>query len=282
VGITLQAKYRTDEVRIFFNGVFSEPRLNHAEGIALDREGNIWCGGEEGEIYRISSKNQDRLEMVAKTGGFALGVATDSKGYVYVCDMKFGCVFRLQPDSGELIRFADGEGDHKMSCPNFALIDEANRWLYVSDSQENGPGIWRFNLDSGQGKLWFSGDCRFANGLAMDPQEEALYVAESFSSQISRIAIQADGSAGAKEPILTLTDTVPDGLVFDTKGRLYISCYEPSSIYRYTSDGTIELLVHDKQAQTLDHPTNMALSAEGELYITNLGAWHISVLSLGD
>ena len=34
----------TSEIDIFFEGIFSEPRLRHPEGIAIDREGNVWCG----------------------------------------------------------------------------------------------------------------------------------------------------------------------------------------------------------------------------------------------
>ncbi len=35
------------EVDIFFDGIFSEPRLRHPEGLAIDGEGNVWCGERE-------------------------------------------------------------------------------------------------------------------------------------------------------------------------------------------------------------------------------------------
>jgi len=51
---------------VFFDGLFSEPRLNHPEGLAINAEGNVWCGGEVGEIYlglvsELRRKNAERM-----------------------------------------------------------------------------------------------------------------------------------------------------------------------------------------------------------------------------
>ena len=43
-----------ESAEVFFDGIFSEPRLRHPEGIAIDADGDIWCGGETGEIYPIT------------------------------------------------------------------------------------------------------------------------------------------------------------------------------------------------------------------------------------
>lgn len=51
---------------------------------------------------------------------------------------------------------------------------------YVSDSQMNGPGIWRFSLKTGETEMWYAGDCVFANGLALSQTGNELYVVESF------------------------------------------------------------------------------------------------------
>lgn len=259
------------KVRVFFDGTFTEPRLNHPEGIAPDRDGNIWCGGEEGEIYRIAA-DASGIELYGKTGGFSLGVAIDSRGRVYVCDMKYAAVFRLQPDTRALQRFADGTATRKMSCPNYAVVDEPRGYLYVSDSQECGPGIWRCHLESGEAEMWYDGDCVFANGMALSPDGNELYVVESFAEKVSRIAIAADGSAAAKTDVFRVPGTVPDGLAFDRRGTLYVSCYAPAQIYRYhVSEGVLELLVHDTRSLTLIQPTNIAFRGEKELFCANLG-----------
>lgn len=271
--------YDVSRLAVFCNGLFSEPRLNHAECLAVDQDGCVWCGGEAGELYRIS-RDGSVIEQVSGTGGFVLGVALDAGGTVYLCDMKHACVFRYCPESGELTRFATGNAERTMVCPNSAVVDERNRWLYVSDSQEDGPGIWRFDLESGDGGLWYDGDCGFANGLALAADGRTLYVAESFAGKVSAISITDEGHAGGKADVVALPDAVPDGLLIHPDGTLYVSCFEPSAIYRYSFGGPLELLVRDKQAQMLDHPTNMALAGDGRLLISNLGAWHIAVLNL--
>src|SRR5437764_14856597 len=94
---------------VFFDGVFSEPRLRHPEGLAIDAEGNVWCGGEEGEIYRITADGST-IEQLATTGGFTLGMAFDQQGWLYTCDLRHAAVFRFDPSSRELVRFPRGHG----------------------------------------------------------------------------------------------------------------------------------------------------------------------------
>ncbi len=83
-----------DSAEVFFDGIFSEPRLRHPEGVAIDASGDIWCGGETGEIYRISADGSG-IETVASTGGFILGLAFDDEQDLYACDMRHSAVFRL-------------------------------------------------------------------------------------------------------------------------------------------------------------------------------------------
>ncbi|MDA1229065.1 MAG: SMP-30/gluconolactonase/LRE family protein [Chloroflexi bacterium] len=63
----------------------------------------------------------------------------------------------------------------------------------------------------------------FPNGMCLSPDGGYLYVAMSLNPpRVSRIKIQADGSAG--EVVTEVPQAVPDGLAFDTDGSLYISC----------------------------------------------------------
>ncbi len=72
---------------------------------------------------------------------------------------------------------------------------------------------------------------------------------------------------------------VPDGLAFAPDGSLFISCYEPSRIYRWREDRGLELLIEDRAATTIAHPTNVALKGD-RLYTANLGRWHITEIDL--
>lgn len=268
-----------DRASVFYDGTVTEPRLLHPEGVAVDRDGNVWCGGELGEIYRIAADGS-RLDVMATTGGFTLGLAFDGAGRLYTCDLKHGAVFRYDPASGELTRFADGDG--RLSVPNYPVVDPRRTCLYVSDSHHNpaAPGVWRFDLDTGQGGLWYDRPLVFANGLALAPDGDALYVVETFASRVSRIPIRADGTAGEAEVFVAGIERLPDGLAFDAAGNLYIACYEPSRLFRATPDGRLDLLIDDPDAHTLCHPTNCAFRGS-DLFTANLGRWHITRIAAG-
>jgi gluconolactonase len=267
---------------VFFDGIFSEPRLNHPEGLAIDGDGNVWCGGEEGEIYRIAADGS-RIELMASTGGFTLGLAFDRRGRLYTCDLKHAAVFRFDPASGSLDRFATGDGGARLRVPNVPVVDVQRNCLYVSDSyhfQEAGPGVWRFDLDSGGGGLWYDRPLRFANGMALSADRHSLYVAETFARRVVRIPIGADGAAGDARVFVGDIPALPDGVAFDAEGRLYIACYEPSRIYRAEQDGRLDLLIDDPEAHMLCHPTNCAFRGT-DLFNSNLGRWHITRTDVG-
>jgi gluconolactonase len=271
------ARLPMERIEIFFDGIFTEPQLNHPECVAFDAEGNVWCGGEKGEIFRIQ-RDGSHIEQIASTGGFVLGIAFDRDGLLYACDLKHAAVYRIDSKTGDATEFASGDGGgRKLRIPNMPVVDEENGCLYVSDSHNPtipGPGIWRFDKKSGKGRMWSEETFTFANGLVLDRGRGCLYVAETFAKRISRVSILQDGSAGRKKPIIEL-DAYPDGLTLDSSGRIYITCYEPSLIYRWSEGAGLELLCYDPTAHLLCHPTNCAIQGN-DLFIANLGRWHIA------
>ena len=115
--------------------------------------------------------------------------------------------------------------------------------------------------------------------MAMAPDGAGLYVVESDAPCISYVPILEDGAAGAKQVILEDVRNVPDGLAFDPDGSLFISCYEPSRIYRWRKDRGLETLIEDPTATTIAHPTNIAFKGN-KLYTANLGRWHVTEIDL--
>lgn len=264
-----------DRLRVFFDGIWSEPRLSHPEGVAVGPDGWIWCGNQDGDICRIAPDGS-RIERVAGTGGFILGLAFDGDGALYACDLKHAAVFRLDLVTGTLARL-EAPG---LRIPNYPIVDRRRGRLLVSDSHDSahpGPGIWSFDLTGGEGRLWCKADFTFANGLAMRPGEEALYVCETFAQRVSRVEIEADGSAGAIRPFVTDLPGYPDGLAFDGQGNLLVSLYEPSRILRVDSAGSVRVLAEDPTAHVLCHPTNVAFDGT-RLFAANLGRWHIAAI----
>lgn len=264
-----------DRMRVFFDGIWSEPRLSHPEGVAVGPDGWVWCGNQDGDICRIAPDGS-RIERVASTGGFLLGLAFDADRALYACDLKHAAVFRLDLADGTLARL-EAPG---LRIPNYPVVDRRRGRLLVSDSHDParaGPGIWSFDLSGRAGRLWCGADFTFANGLAMRPDDDALYVCETFAQRVSRIGIEPDGSAGPITPFAAALPGYPDGLAFDEAGNLLVALYEPSRILRVDPDGNVHVLAEDPTAHVLCHPTNVAFDGR-RLFAANLGRWHIAAI----
>jgi sugar lactone lactonase YvrE len=120
----------------------------------------------------------------------------------------------------------------------------------------------------------------FANGMALALDGNGLYVVESDRARLTYVPINADGTAGT--PTLAIADirNVPDGVAIAPDGTIYVSCYEPSRVYRQKPGGTLEILIEDPNATTIAHPTNIALQGD-TMFTANLGRWHITAINLG-
>ncbi len=266
-----------EDVFIFADG------LDHPECVAVHPDGSVWAGGEGGQIYKIS-KDGKVIEEINNTYGFVLGIAfsPDAK-WLAVCDLKNKCVWKLTIESNKLEKFVTGSGNENFNIPNYASFTK-NGKLFVSDSgafrQVSGK-IFCFNED-GKGTIWHHGPFNFANGLALSADEKFLYVVCTWLPGVERIAINEDGTAGKREVFCTLPKTCPDGIAFDKEENLYIGCYAPNSIFKVNKKKEVTLLINDWEAHTLSNPTNIAFGGKdfNEMFIANLGRWHISKINI--
>jgi sugar lactone lactonase YvrE len=258
----------------FFDGIFSEPRLQHPECVAIGPDGFVWCGSENGQILRIAPDGS-AIEEVASTGGFTLGLAFDGERALFACDLRHAAIFRLDLATRELRRFTRPG----IRIPNYPVVDAERGRLLVSDSHEfatPGPGVWAFDLITGEGGLWYAEPLVFANGMALTPSGDALLVCETFAHRITSIPILGDGKPGQPAAWSSDLPGLPDGIAFDDSGALFVGCYEPSRILRIPpGGGAAEIYIEDPTAHLFAHPTNIAFDGAA-LYTANLGRWHIT------
>ncbi len=249
--------------------------LDHPEGIAITPDGRMFVGGEAGQIYLIEG---DAPREIASTGGFALGIASDGDGLLYVCDDGRSSVLRVDPSTGEIEEFASGGAGRSMGTPNWGAFDAGGNF-YVSDS-----GGW----GAGDGLMWVIRPGRrveiftdetadFPNGVAVAPDGSRLYVAESNPGRIVEVRIDDDGSAGPRRVLCELGLIVPDGVAVADDGSLVIVCYRPDAICRWSADDGFEVLASDPQGTVLNAPTNVAFVGDDRdvAVLPNLAGWHL-------
>jgi gluconolactonase len=267
--------------RVFVDASVGAVRLDHAEGVAVHTDGSVWCGGEAGQVYRIPPEGGSLELRVADGDGFTLALVFGPDGLLYYVDLARRAVMRLDPAGGAPEPFVEGSIDgHELVLPNALAFDGAGR-LYLTESYsgtEPGPGVYRIDPD-GSGHLWSAGPFLFANGVAVAPDESAVYVAETWSRRVTRVPMRADGSAGEPELVVELPGVLPDGLGFGPDDKLYVACYQPSQVMRVDGDGDVSVLIRDDDAIVLAHPTNIAFRGT-TAFCANLGRWHITAIEL--
>ena len=280
-----------EQVEIFGSGVL------RAEGVVVDKEGNAWGGGRNGIVYKVSPDGVVHEVSQLPDRAIPNGVTLDREGNFVYCDLRHKAVMRLSQD-GQVSLVADHAGDFPISIPNFASYDAEGN-LYVSNSssqpgrevfkefvnpQPNGAVV-RIRPD-GRGEVVATG-IYFANGTAIDPNEDAVYVLESSRNDCVRIQIKKDGTFGPPEIYAKGFPALPDGMAFDVDRNLYITLpgvpengkLEPRNrVIKVDPNGNWETFVHDPDGAVLAFPTNCAFGGPDmqDLFIANLEGDHMN------
>lgn len=253
--------------------------LDHPEGLAFDGDGDLWAGGEAGQIYRIDARG--RVQQVAEIGGFCLGLTFSARNELWVCNLKRHALVRLDR-KGRVLACYERAAGRKLRTPNFSVFDRAGN-LYFSDSGEwkqDDGFVYRLR-PNGKFDL-IAGPLAFPNGMALSAGERWLYVVQSTRDNVVRIELKADGSAGKPQVFARGLARVPDGAALDSAGNLYVTCYASDNVYRVSPKGEVSLFAYDPDGTMIARPTNAAFRPGSDfIYLANLGRWHICRARIG-
>jgi gluconolactonase len=210
------------------------------EGPAFDRDGNLFfVNWELSAVMRVTPEGD--VSEFFNTGGIPAGLAFHPDGSLYIADEgeHIHGMMRVTMDGESEIVVNEFEGK-PLNGANDLVFDRAGV-LYFSDpwgsSDQNPIGGFYRRFPDGRLEQIDSG-LAFPNGVALNADETAVYLAETFQNRILRYAINNDGSLGARE----VWADVPlppgaDGMAFDADGNLYVAHFNGSCVEIFDPNG---------------------------------------------
>jgi sugar lactone lactonase YvrE len=222
-----------------------------AEGPAFDAAGNLYVVNYRGNgnIGRITPDGTasvfcDLRQLLPVEGRKpqANGLKVDRQGRVIAADAGGGRVLRIAADgkSGEVL--ADRYEGKPLNVINDVALDHSGN-IYFTDpgnsSAEKPTGsVYRYDIATAAVTRLDTG-LAYPNGIGVTPDQRHLCVSGSEAHCVWIHDLSPRGEVSnrrvliefAKVPGIRGTEFVPDGLVFDAQGRLYVAMWSEGLIH---------------------------------------------------
>jgi len=217
--------------------------LHGPEDIALDGEGRIYAATHEGVIIRLDADGRNPVRWV-DTGGRPLGIDFDAAGNLIVADAYRG-LLSVDPQGrvnalvteadGVPIRYADdvdvaadGRIFFSDASTRFGAADWGGTYeASLLDLMEHSSSGRLLVYDPVQGTASTVLDgLSFANGVAVDPQQQFVLVTETGKYRVIRYWLQGS-KIGLAEPVLEELPGFPDNITAGQDGRFWVALASP-------------------------------------------------------
>ncbi len=256
--------------------------LDHSEGIAATADGQIYVGGEAGQIFRLNPvSGSPELVAVLPGEGLILGLAARTDGSLLACDASAACIWSITPSSGDYQLFCDASEVGQLTLPNWGCFVPNGNFLFTDSGSWKGRDgkIMSVGPQGGIARMWSDELRDFPNGMALSEDQTFVWVLESTPGRLWKISFDSDGEALPAE-FVTDIPGVPDGVAVTAGGGVVISNYRPDVVWLWTPHGGLEKLAEDPEGTVLASPTNVLFAGKDltDLIWPNLGRWHVSVI----
>lgn len=181
-------------------------------------------------------------------------------------------------DSGEMVQISsDGKtvasiakdnAGAPLVGPNDATPDgKGGIYFTTSGPWESGPIVGRVLHMGADGTIQpLADDLHYANGIALAPDGQRLFVNESEAGRVISFKVESDGTLSDRRLFVRLTaleeppEAYPDGLKFGPDGNLYIGLYSAGRIVVVDKEGKLK---HKIEVPSATAP-NLTFSEDGK------------------
>ena len=207
------------------------------------------------------------VEFWSKDGCGPSAVVPMGEGFAVTC-YDSGEMVLVSPGGQTVKSFAKDNAGGALVGPNDGTPDgKGGVYFTTSGPWESGPIVGRVLHMAADGTIReLADDLHYANGIALSPDGERLYVNESEAGRVISFKLESDGTVSDRRLFARLTafgeppEAYPDGLKFGPDGHLYIGLYSAGRIVVADKDGK---LVHKIEVPSATAP-NLTFSSDGK------------------
>lgn len=233
--------------------------LTRPECVLATRSGDLFAADWRGGVTRRHADGRQTSFFGHLPDGGELrpnGIALLEDGSFLVAHLgdEAGGVYRLERTGRVTPWLLSVDGD-MLPPTNFVLRDGVGRtWVTVSTRRAPRSDAYRRHdgdgfivcVDAAGRAAVVADGLGYTNEVALHPSGRWLYVNETFARRLSRFALRADGSLGAKEVVTEFgAGTFPDGLAFDEAGHAWVVSIVSNRLIRIAPDGAPILWLED-------------------------------------
>jgi sugar lactone lactonase YvrE len=261
--------------------------VERPEHVVVSSDGRVFASDKGSAVAEILGKN--KIRRMGNAGGEPNGFAIDRQGHFLIANFGSGVLQDLDPDSGDITPLLDGELDgYPLKWLNYVTVDSAGAlWCSVStatddllDTITRGTAdgyILRVAPDRSSAAV-VAENVQFPNCMALDGDEQYLYVARTLAADAVRFPLHSDG-LGEQErfgPALG-PQCMADGCAFDAEGNLWITLILANRIVAITPEGQVTVIIEDTEGTLLNSPTSVAWGGADmrDVYIGSLATPYI-------
>ena len=224
----LPDRFRKHGVSPEWAAVLKPGRQVHSflEGPSFDRDGNLWVTDiPYGRIFRIGPAGD--WTLVAEYDGWPNGLKIHRNGTIYIADCKLG-LLQLDPSNGTVMPLLFHRHSEHFRGLNDLVFDSLGR-LWFTDQGQSGrqmPNgrVYRYDLDTARLDLVLDTGPS-PNGLVVDEDSDAVFVAMTRDNAIWRLPLMGDGAISKAGPFIYLSGGLsgPDGMALDARNGLWVA-----------------------------------------------------------
>ncbi len=206
------------------------------EDVFVAADGTVHTGTEDGSVWAVSPDGE-QVRRVGSVPGRPMGIEALPDGRLLVCDADHG-LFAMDLADGRVEPLLTHVAGHRLVLANNAAV-AADGTIWFSESSRVHPlERWQVDLveDTRTGRLLRrdpAGEVevvldglRFANGVALSPDETFVCVAESPGRSVVRHWLSGERT-GRTDHLVRELPGYPDNLALGTDGLLWVAIASP-------------------------------------------------------